>query len=139
MIDHFTLSVKDMAISRAFYERALAPLGYAVRMDFKEYVGFGDKRKPYFWLKQSPNPTQPMHIAFQASDRAAVNAFHSAAVGAGAKDNGAPGIRNHYHANYYGAFVIDPDGHPIEAVCHAPAKAAKRAAKAKVGGRKKRK
>ena len=118
MIDHFTLTVRDLARSRAFYEQALAPLGYAVKKAFPEIVGFGDERKPYFWIKQGP-PTQPMHLAFAAKSRAAVDAFHAAALAAGAEDAGAPGLRPHYHSNYYGAFVTDPDGHPIEAVCHA--------------------
>lgn len=115
-----TLTVRDVARSRAFYERALAPLGYTVRMEFGERVGFGDARKPYLWLKPGDPPTTPLHVAFMARDRASVAAFHAAALAAGARDDGAPGIREHYHPNYYGAFVIDPDGHPIEAVCHAP-------------------
>jgi hypothetical protein len=87
-------------------------------MDFGEMVGFGDRRKPSFWLKAGPSGTQPMHIAFQAPNRAAVDAFHAAALEAGARDNGGPGTRGDYHPNYYGAFVIELDGHPIEAVCH---------------------
>lgn len=119
MIDHLTLTVSDLARSRAFYTKALAPLGYAFRMEFGQFVGFGDSAKPYFWLKQGDPPTQPMHIAFMAIGRAAVAAFHAAALEAGAADNGPPGLREHYHPSYYAAFVIDPDGHPIEAVCHA--------------------
>lgn len=121
MIDHFTLTVRDLQRSKAFYRAALAPLGFDVRMDFGEYVGFGDRQKPYFWLKEGSAPTQPMHIAFQARNRAAVDAFHAAALAAGARDDGAPGLRADYHPNYYGAFVVELDGHPIEAVCHAPA------------------
>ena len=119
MIDHFTLTVRDLQRSRAFYERALAPLGYKVRMSFEQYVGFGDSRKPYFWIKQGDVASSPMHIAFKAEDRRSVDAFHSAALAAGAQDDGAPGLRTHYHPDYYGSFVIDLDGHPIEAVCHA--------------------
>jgi catechol 2,3-dioxygenase-like lactoylglutathione lyase family enzyme len=122
MIDHFTLSVADMARSKEFYTRALQPLGYTVLMDFGELVGFGDGRKPYFWLKASATPTQPMHIAFEARSRAAVDAFHAAALQAGARDDGSPGVRSEYHPNYYGAFVVELNGHPIEAVSHLPHK-----------------
>ena len=117
MIDHFTVSVKDLAASRAFYEKVLAPLGYGVKMEFQQYLGFGDK-KPYLWLKQAEVGTTPQHIAFRAHSRAAVDGFHQAAIAAGAKDDGSPGIREMYHPHYYGAFVIDPDGHNIEAVFH---------------------
>jgi catechol 2,3-dioxygenase-like lactoylglutathione lyase family enzyme len=120
VIDHLTLTVRDLARSRAFYEKALAPLGYLVRMDAPWGCGFGDAHKPYFWLRQGDPPSRPMHIAFAAPDRAAVDAFHAAALAAGAADDGAPGLRPHYHEHYYGAFVRDPDGHPIEAVCHRP-------------------
>jgi catechol 2,3-dioxygenase-like lactoylglutathione lyase family enzyme len=130
MIDHFTLTVSDLARSRAFYGQVLAPLGYRELMTFEQFVGFGDARKPYFWLKQGAIASQPMHIAFQAKDRKAVDAFHAAALAAGARDDGAPGIRAIYHPHYYGAFVIDAEGHPIEAVCHAPP-----AAKAKAKGK----
>jgi catechol 2,3-dioxygenase-like lactoylglutathione lyase family enzyme len=130
VIDHFTLSVRDIGKSRAFYEKALAPLGYRVKMQWEKYVGFGDDRKPYFWIKESATPSTPMHIAFIARTRPLVDAFHAAALDGGAKDDGAPGIRADYHANYYAAFVVDPEGHPIEAVCHAPPEA-KKAATAK--------
>ncbi len=132
MIDHLTLTVRDLARSRSFYDAALAPLGYAVRMEFEGVLGLGLPGKPAFWLKQGEVPTQPMHIAFVAADRPAVDAFHAAALGAGAADNGAPGLRPDYHPNYYAAFVFDPDGHPIEAVCHrsaAPARAERKAAR----------
>lgn len=119
MLDHFTLTVRNLATSRAFYEKALAPLGYKLTSDYENFLGFGDTR-PYFWLKQGPTPTTPMHIAFKANSRGDVDAFYEAALAAGAKDDGKPGPRPHYHQNYYGGFVIDPDGHPIEAVCHAP-------------------
>jgi catechol 2,3-dioxygenase-like lactoylglutathione lyase family enzyme len=118
MIDHFTLTVPDAVKSRAFYERALAPLGYGVQMEFEGMIGFGAPRKPSFWIKAGPLPQSPMHIAFVAADRAAVDGFHAAALAAGGRDDGPPGLRTHYHANYYGAFILDPDGHPIEAVCH---------------------
>jgi catechol 2,3-dioxygenase-like lactoylglutathione lyase family enzyme len=120
MLDHITLTVSDLPKSRAFYEKVLAPLGYKVRMQWEQYCGFGDEKKPYFWLKHGDPPSRPMHIAFEAKSHAAVDLFYSAAITAGATDNGAPGPRPHYHENYYGAFVFDVDGHPIEAVCHAP-------------------
>ena len=125
MIDHMTLTVRNLRSSLDFYRRSLAPLGYRVVMDFKEFVGLGDAHKPYFWLKSGPTPTQPMHIAFMAGSRAMVDAFHAAALEAEGKDDGPPGLRENYHPNYYGAFVIDPDGHPIEAVCHQPASPSK--------------
>jgi len=131
MIDHMTLTVRNLPASVDFYKRALAPLGYRVVMDFKKFAGFGDAHKPYFWLKSGPTPTQPMHIAFKAGSRAMVDAFHAAALEAGGKDNGSPGLREHYHPSYYGAFAIDPDGHPIEAVCHQPSSPAKRKAPAR--------
>ena len=139
MIDHLTVTVADMAASRAFYERVLAPLGYSVRMEYMNFIGIGNERKPYLWLKQAAPVTTPQHIAFKAPSREAVDAFHAAALAAGARDDGAPGVRAHYHEHYYGAFVVDPvNGHPIEAVCHAPpakkkakAKAAKKSVKAK--------
>src|SRR2546423_549720 len=120
MIDHFTLTVRDYAASRDFYSKVLAPLGYAVKKEFPHVCGFG-AGKPDFWIKQGEPATQAMHIAFKAADRKLVDAFHSAALAAGAKDDGAPGVRVIYHPNYYGAFVIDPlNGHPIEACCHLP-------------------
>jgi catechol 2,3-dioxygenase-like lactoylglutathione lyase family enzyme len=131
VIDHMTLTVRDLPRSKAFYEKALAPLGYALRMDFAEVCALGPPHKPAFWLKQGEPPTQPMHIAFAAADRPAVDAFHAAALAAGAVDDGAPGLREQYHPNYYAGFVKDPDGHPIEAVCHrpqGPPKAARRVA-----------
>jgi catechol 2,3-dioxygenase-like lactoylglutathione lyase family enzyme len=123
MIDHVVLGVADMATSRAFYERALAPLGVGVVLDLPGYVGFGDRGMPWFFIA-SREPTQRVHIAFAAPDRPTVDAFHEAALAAGAVDNGAPGPRPIYHQNYYGGFVLDPDGNNIEAVCHLPAAAA---------------
>jgi catechol 2,3-dioxygenase-like lactoylglutathione lyase family enzyme len=131
MIDHLTLTVADVPRTRAFYERALAPLGYAVQMEWQGYCGFGADGKPSFWIKGGPMPQTPMHIAFVARDRAAVDAFHAAAIAAGGRDDGPPGLRPQYHASYYGAFVIDPEGHPIEAVCHRPPDAPKVRAQAR--------
>jgi catechol 2,3-dioxygenase-like lactoylglutathione lyase family enzyme len=117
MIDHLKLHVGDVARSKAFYEAALAPLGYRIVMEpAPGLVGLG-VRFPDFWLGQSDTPTVA-HVALRAEDRAAVDAFHAAALAAGGTDNGAPGLRPHYHPGYYGAFVIDPDGNNVEAVHH---------------------
>jgi catechol 2,3-dioxygenase-like lactoylglutathione lyase family enzyme len=128
MIDHTGIDVSDPARSRRFYEQALAPLGYQVVMEIpKEHtggvvvLGFGVPPKPDFWLHEGTPQTPRVHIAFRADDRAQVDAFHRAALLAGGKDNGAPGPRPQYHPGYYGAFVLDPDGHNVEAVCHTPA------------------
>jgi catechol 2,3-dioxygenase-like lactoylglutathione lyase family enzyme len=123
MFDHVGLNVRDYAASRAFYESALAPLGYRVVMAFDEWraCGFGTDEKPVFWISEREPYGTGTHLAFAADDRATVNAFHEAALGAGGIDNGAPGIREHYHPNYYGAFVHDLDGNNVEVVCHAPA------------------
>jgi catechol 2,3-dioxygenase-like lactoylglutathione lyase family enzyme len=131
MIDHFTLKVRDVAVSKPFYAKALAPLGYVIAMEFEGGCGMGPKGKPDLWLHQDPDNVRPMHFAFHAEDRKLVDAFHAAALAAGAKDNGPPGLRLDYHPNYYAAFVHDPDGHNVEAVCHAPPVAARRAAPAK--------
>ena len=120
MIDHLILSVSNLAASREFYEKALLPIGYTVVMDFGEGVGLGALEKPDFFLKEGTAVQPPIHVAFMTRDRATVDAFHAAAMAAGATDNGAPGLRADYHPNYYGAFVFDPDGHNIEAVCHRP-------------------
>jgi catechol 2,3-dioxygenase-like lactoylglutathione lyase family enzyme len=121
MIDHLGVSVSDLDASRAFYAKALAPLGYEPIMVFDEAVGFGVPPKPDFWLSTGEPGMPSLHVAFGAASRAAVDAFYAAALAAGGRDNGAPGVRAHYHPDYYGAFVLDPDGHNIEAVCHAPA------------------
>ena len=128
MLDHIGLKVTDINRSKAFYDKALAPLGVSVVMDVSEaetgetpYLGYGEGQKPYFWINEQPRATELLHVAFAAPSRAKVDAFYQAAMAAGGRDNGPPGIRAHYHPNYYGAFVIDPDGHIIEAVCHAPA------------------
>jgi catechol 2,3-dioxygenase-like lactoylglutathione lyase family enzyme len=120
MIDHIAISVSDVAISREFYTRALAPLGYELLMDHDiSGAGFGPDRKPDFWI-QSGTPSGPIHIALTAQDRKTVGRFHDAAINAGGKDNGSPGLRPEYHPTYYGAFIIDPDGNNLEAVCHLP-------------------
>ena len=129
MIDHIGFPVSDYAKSKDFYTQALAPLGYTLVMEVGADVtesrapaaGFGAGGKPDFWIGGEGGLEKPVHIAILAKDRNSVDAFHRAALAAGGKDNGAPGLRPHYHANYYGAFVLDPDGHNIEAVCHAPA------------------
>ncbi len=127
MIDHTGLQVTNPAVSRAFYEKALEPLGYRVLNEIplqftggKVVLGFGVPPKPDFWLAEGAPNTPRLHIAFRAESRAQVDAFYRAALAAGGKDNGPPGPRPHYHEHYYGAFVLDPDGHNIEAVIHAP-------------------
>jgi catechol 2,3-dioxygenase-like lactoylglutathione lyase family enzyme len=125
MIDHLTLKVSDYRKSKDFYVKALAPLGYAPVMEFPNMGGFGAQGKPDLWLSQDPENTRVTHVAFRARDRPAVDAFYAAALSAGGRDNGPPGIRTDYHPNYYGAFVLDPDGHNVEAVCHEPARAAR--------------
>ena len=117
MIDHLTLTVRDVDRRVEFYTRALAPLGYRMLMEFERVYGFGED-KPVLWIKEDEVPTPPQHLAFVARRRADVDAFYAAALAAGARDNGPPGLREHYHPTYYAAFVIDPDGHPIEAVNH---------------------
>ena len=119
MIDHIGVQVGDYARSRAFYERALAPLGYEVVMAFEKVAGFGVRGKPDFWIIEDETGV-PIHVAFASPDRPTVDAFHEAAIAAGGRDNGPPGIRADYYENYYGAYVLDPDGHNVEAVCHAP-------------------
>jgi catechol 2,3-dioxygenase-like lactoylglutathione lyase family enzyme len=133
-IDHLNIGVSDAARSRDFYVAALKPLDiellYSVPPEQAEpggdqsrlggwIFGFGQGHKPFFWIVGKAAVGQGTHIAFAAADRAAVDAFYAAAIAAGGRDNGGPGIR-HYHPDYYGAFVLDPDGINIEAVCHAP-------------------
>lgn len=122
MIDHITLAVRDFPKARAFFAKALGPLGYEVLMEFEGHAGLGAKKKPDLWLagEDPEHQVVPMHVAFQAPDRKAVDAFHAAALAAGGKDNGKPGLRADYHPTYYAAFVLDADGHNIEAVCHRP-------------------
>jgi catechol 2,3-dioxygenase-like lactoylglutathione lyase family enzyme len=121
MFDHVGLNVRDYAASRAFYEQALAPLGYSVVMAFDEWkaCGFGtDEHKPELWISQREPYGTGTHVAFVCDDRATVDAFHEAALAAGGQDNGEPGLREQYHPTYYGAFVLDPDRNNVEAVCH---------------------
>ena len=120
MIDHTGLTVADIATSKAFYRAALGPLGYALIMEWEQYAGFGVPPKPDFWIGQGKANVPPIHVAFRAQNRKEVDAFYKAAMAAGGRDNGPPGPRPHYHENYYGAFVFDPDGHNVEAVCHTP-------------------
>jgi catechol 2,3-dioxygenase-like lactoylglutathione lyase family enzyme len=120
VFDHVGLNVSDYARSRAFYERALAPLGLGIVMASDEWkgAGFGPEGKPIFWVVEREPVGGATHVAFHCEERATVDAFHEAALAAGGGDNGPPGIREHYHPTYYGAFVLDPDGNNIEAVCH---------------------
>jgi catechol 2,3-dioxygenase-like lactoylglutathione lyase family enzyme len=117
MIDHLSLRVQDHPRAVAFYQAALAPLGYKVMMEFPGATGLGDGM-PDFWLMSSDQPLNPTHLAFSAA-RDAVEAFHAAALAAGGTDNGAPGLRADYHPHYYAAYVRDPEGNNIEVVCHA--------------------
>jgi catechol 2,3-dioxygenase-like lactoylglutathione lyase family enzyme len=122
MLDHVTISVSNIAQAIAFYDRALAPLGVErLYAEGTSAFGYGAEKKAFFWIGLRDTVQTGAHIAFAAKDRASVDAFHAAALAAGGRDNGAPGLRPHYHANYYGAFILDPDGHNIEAVCHRPA------------------
>jgi catechol 2,3-dioxygenase-like lactoylglutathione lyase family enzyme len=126
MIDHVGFAVSDYERSKRFYLQALAPLGYSLIIEVgaeqteskAPAAGFGANGKPDFWIGGEGGLKHPLHVAIVAKDRATVDAFYRAALAAGAKDNGPPGVRPHYHPNYYGAFVLDPDGHNIEAVCH---------------------
>lgn len=126
MIDHSGISVSDFEVATKFYDRALAPLGasllFTVPLEHtggEKVVGYGRER-PTFWLNEGGAQTPPSHFAFAAENRAQVDAFYEAAIAAGGRDNGAPGLRPHYHEHYYGAFVLDPDGNNMEAVCHTP-------------------
>jgi catechol 2,3-dioxygenase-like lactoylglutathione lyase family enzyme len=121
-LDHIGLDVSDYGRSKAFYEQALAPLGMKLILEpVPETGGFGSDF-PFFWIsKQGRGPQSGTHVAFSARDREMVDAFHAAALEAGGTDNGGPGVREIYHPNYYGAFVLDPDGNNVEAVCHKPA------------------
>jgi len=124
MLDHLGIDVSDYERSKAFYAAALAPLGCELLMEpVPNACGFGSPsdQKPFFWIYDRGNVNQGAHIAFGAPDRETVDAFHAAALAAGASDNGGPGVREIYHPNYYGAFVLDPDGNNVEAVCHLPA------------------
>jgi catechol 2,3-dioxygenase-like lactoylglutathione lyase family enzyme len=128
MLDHIGYTVRDLAKSKAFYIKALAPLGIAPIMEVTPTmtgtahgaVGFGENGKPYFWIGTDDTAAGHVHIAFAAENRSLVKAFYEAALAAGGTDNGPPGLRPHYHPHYYGAFALDPDGHNVEAVCHKP-------------------
>jgi len=125
MLDHIGIAVADFATSRDFYLRALAALGFEKLVEFPKADGgaadgFGAGGKPFFWIATGDRPKGGLHVAFAADSRAEVDEFYKAAIEAGARDNGAPGLRPHYHEHYYGAFVLDPDGNNIEAVCHKP-------------------
>ncbi len=127
MIDHTGVQISNPEKSRTFYEKALAPIGYKLMMEIpKEYTdgkavyGFGVPPKPDFWLSEGSPQKPHVHVAFRAENRKQVDEFYKAALAHGGKDNGAPGPRPHYHKDYYGAFVWDPDGHNIEVVCHDP-------------------
>ena len=127
MIDHTGVSVSDYSKSLAFYTAALGAIGIVKIMEIPASVtgdtdvaGFGPPGKAEFWIGKGTPNQPPIHIAFRVDSRAAVDAFYQAAIAAGGRDNGAPGVRAYYHPDYYGAYVLDPDGHNIEAVCHLP-------------------
>ncbi|NNM71240.1 VOC family protein [Enterovirga aerilata] len=127
MLDHFGFGVSDYARARAFYNAALAPLGIRLVMEMSPAetergnwaAGYG-REKPDFWIGSDGKTSPPLHVAFAAESREQVRLFHEAAIRAGGRDNGRPGLRPHYHPHYYAAFVLDPDGHNVEAVCHRP-------------------
>lgn len=129
MLDHTGVCVIDYEASKKFYQQALAPLGYTLLAEIPDpqsgkmvAAGLGVAPKADFWLEGRGAANEPpLHVAFRADTRALVDAFYKAALAAGGRDNGAPGVRPHYHPDYYGAFVLDPNGHNIEAVCHQPA------------------
>lgn len=127
MLDHVSLGVADLQRSRAFYDAALRPLGIVRTVDFgagrgSDYGAMAGQLGVEFTITLEPGaaPSRGMHLCFRAPDRATVRAFHAAALAAGGRDDGAPGLRGLYHPDYFAAFVLDPDGHRLEAVCHAP-------------------
>ena len=120
MFDHIGFGVTDLAASKAFFVKALQPLGVGLVMEGPYGVGLGKPGKPSLWLSPTQEKPSRLHIAITADSRAEVDAFYQAALAAGGTDNGPPGLRPHYHPHYYGAFVIGPDGHNVEAVCHKP-------------------
>jgi len=120
ILDHIGLAVRDFGKSATFFRRALAPLGIQTVLEGEGWAMLGKEGRPQFWIGVHGIPPGPIHIAFAAENREQVRAFHRAALAAGGRDNGAPDIRAKYHPDYYGAFVFDPDGHNIEAVCHIP-------------------
>lgn len=119
MLDHVGLRTQKVKELVAFYEKVLAPLGYSKLRDFGVAAGFGRDQEIPLWIGEGERPSS-VHLALTAADRASVDAFYKTALDAGARDNGPPGIRSQYHENYYGAFVLDPDGNNLEAVCHQP-------------------
>ena len=128
MLDHIGLAISDIRRSESFYSAALAPLGITKLYEYGRdktdsggtAIGFGKDMMPFFWIGDKERVGEGTHVAFTTPDRATVDAFYEAAIAAGGKDNGGPGLRPKYHPNYYGAFVFDPDGINIEAVCHRP-------------------
>jgi catechol 2,3-dioxygenase-like lactoylglutathione lyase family enzyme len=127
MIDHIGFAVSNMERSKPFYVAALKPLGIAVVMEVTAeqtgadaHAGFGKDDKAFFWIGGGVKPKGGTHVAFTAPTRADVDTFYRAALAAGGRDNGSPGLRPHYHPDYYGAFVLDPDGNNIEAACRRP-------------------
>ncbi len=120
MLDHVGFAVRDYSRSKRFYEKALAPLGLALMIEPSgQAAGFGVGRRPSLWLEAQGEPVQGrLHIALQAASREQVDAFYATAITAGGTDNGRPGMREIYHPDYYGAYILDPDGNNIEAVCH---------------------
>ena len=122
MLDHVTLGVGDLEQSKTFYDQVLKAIGIErLYAEGETFAGYGSGRAAFFWIGQRGGAITGAHVAFAVRDRGAVERFHAAGLAAGGRDNGGPGLRRHYHPNYYGAFVFDPDGHNIEAVCHAPA------------------
>jgi catechol 2,3-dioxygenase-like lactoylglutathione lyase family enzyme len=120
LLDHVHINVSDFEAAKSFYLAALEPLEVRALMEFPNTCGMGNRGKPDLWISERGEPTAPVHVAITSPDRSTVNAFYDAAIAAGGRDNGAPGMRPQYHENYYGAFVLDPDGNNIEAVCHLP-------------------
>ncbi len=120
IIDHIGFGVSDIEKSKDFYIKSLEPLGITLIREEGNNVGFGRENKAPFWFGPNSDASKKIHIAFVAENRAQVDEFYKAALAAGGIDNGAPGIREVYHSDYYAAFVFDPDGHNIEAVCHKP-------------------
>jgi catechol 2,3-dioxygenase-like lactoylglutathione lyase family enzyme len=121
MLDHVTIGVSDFERSKHFYDQALHPLDIMrLYAEAERFAGYGVHPKAFFWIGGRDTPQTGAHIAFAAKDRETVERFYEAAIKAGGRNNGRPGIRQHYHPNYFGAFVLDPDGHNIEAVCHLP-------------------
>ena len=120
ILDHIGFNVKDFKKSRAFYSAALAPLGIQILKEDEGWAMIGRTNEGALWFGSFGTPASPIHLAFSAESREQVSAFHAAALASGGRDNGGPGLRPQYHPNYFGAFVFDPDGHNIEAVCHKP-------------------